>query len=166
MLKLAKLYENQLQTLFNNIVFEDKYKFYNASNYYNYNLEFANDSWNHIDLVSIDKNDNIRGFLSAKVDRCNESVSSLRVINFCGLNYTFSKDFHQFLQELFTKYNFRKITFSVVVGNPAEKMYDKYINRYGGRIVGTYKDDIRLYDGNYYDFKVYEIFKSEFEKRK
>lgn len=164
MLKLAKLYESQLQQLFNNIVFDDKYKFYNATNYYNFNLELTNDTWSHIDYVSVDKDNRVRGFLSAKIDRCSEHVSSLRVINFYDLNYTFSKDFHQFLTELFTKHNYRKIAFTVIVGNPAEKMYDKYINKYGGRVVGTYKEDIRLYDGKYYDYKIYEIFKTEFEK--
>jgi hypothetical protein len=157
------MYERELEQLFNTKVFDDKYKFYNASNYYNFNLELSNDTWNYIDYVSVDKDDKIRGFLSAKIDRCNEYVSSLRVINFYDMNYTFSKDFHQFLNELFTKHNFRKVVFGVVVGNPAEKMYDKYISKYGGRIVGTYKEDIRLYDGKYYDYKVYEIFKNEYE---
>jgi RimJ/RimL family protein N-acetyltransferase len=144
-------------------VFDDKFKFYNASNYYNYNLELANDSWTNIEMVSVDKDDKVIGFLAAKIDRCSDYVSSLRVINFYELNYTFSKDFHQFITELFTKHNFRKIIFSVVVGNPAEKMYDKYIEKYGGRVVGVYKEDTKLYDGIYYDFKMYEIFKSEFE---
>jgi hypothetical protein len=165
LLKLAKLYESQLQPLFLKTAFDHKFKFYNASNYYEYKFELSDDSWSKLEFVSVDKNDNVIGFLSAKIDRTNEAISSLKVINFYDLNYTFSKDFHHFLTELFIKYNFRKISFSVVVGNPAEKMYDKYIDKYGGNIVGICKDDIRLFDGKYYDFKLYEIFKHEFMKR-
>ena len=44
-------------------------------------------------------------------------------------------------------------------------MYDKYIEKYGGRIVGIFKEDVRLYDGEYYDHKYYEIFREEFIKK-
>jgi RimJ/RimL family protein N-acetyltransferase len=164
MLKLAKLYEKEIQTLFIKIAFDEKFKFYNATNYYTYGTELAQDSWSQLEFVSVDKDDNVIGFLRAKIDRCNDMISSLGVINFYDLNYTFSKDFHQFLTELFTKHNFRKVEFSVVIGNPAEKMYDKYITKYGGRVVGTFKEETKLYDGKYYDHKVYEIFKCDFEK--
>jgi hypothetical protein len=164
MLKLAKTYENQLQYQFSKTLFNEKYKYYHASNYYDYNLALDNDSWNSLQFVSVDKNDNVLGYFSAKINRTAEYVSSLQVINFYELNYTFSKDFHQFVTDLFTKFNFRKINFSVLIGNPAEKMYDKYIEKYNGRVVGVYKEDVRLFDGKYYDFKVYEIFKRDFDK--
>lgn len=151
--------------MFADIAFDEKYKFYNANSYYDYNTNLADSSWNQLDFVSM-KNNEIIGFLSAKIDRGNDSVSSLRIINFYEMNLTFSKDFHQFLTDLFTKFNFRKICFSVVIGNPAEKMYDKYIREYSGRIVGTYKEEVKLYDGKYYDFKVYELFKNDFERVK
>jgi hypothetical protein len=164
MLEIAKIHESQLQSLFSRIVFDDKFKFYNASNYYDYNISLDNDSWNSLQFASVDKDGNVLGYLSAKISRASEYVSSLQVINFYELNYTFSKDFHQFITDLFIKFKFRKINFSVIIGNPAEKMYDKYIEKYNGRVVGIYKEDVRLFDGKYYDFKVYEIFKNEFEK--
>lgn len=54
------------------------------------------------------------------------------------------------------------MNFIVVVGNPIEKSYDKMIKKYGGRIVGTYKEDVKLIDGEYYDKKLYEILASEY----
>lgn len=164
MLDLAVKHKNELEVLFSNIAFQDKFKYANYNNYYTYNVEFANDSWLNLEFVSVDKNNKVIGFLSGKLDRNNNAVSSLRVINFYDLNYTFSKDFHQFLHDLFVKFDFNKINFTVIVGNPAEKMYDKYIKKYNGRIVGTYKDDVKLFDGKYYDLKAYEILKKDYLK--
>jgi RimJ/RimL family protein N-acetyltransferase len=70
------------------------------------------------------------------------------------------------LDEMFTKYNFRKLEFSVVVGNPIEKSYDRLIYKYGGRIVGTYKKHTRLMDNKYYDEKLYEIFRDDYIKNR
>ena len=50
----------------------------------------------------------------------------------------------------------------MIIGNPIEKSYDKMINKYGGRIVGIYKEDVKLIDGEYYDKKLYEILASEY----
>ena len=77
------------------------------------------------------------------------------IINFSDKKITFGKDIGQALDEIFTKYNFRKLKFSVVVGNPIEKSYDKLIHEYCGRIVGTFKDHTRLIDNKNYDEKFY-----------
>ena len=66
---------------------------------------------------------------------------------------------------LFEKFNFYKIEFGVVVGNPIEKMYDKYIQKYGGQIVGIFKSTTKLQDGEFADMKYYEIFRDEYLKR-
>jgi len=52
------------------------------------------------------------------------------------------------------------------MGNPIEKMYDKYINKYGGRIIGINKQSTKLQDGNYYDVKYYEIFRDDYLRLK
>ena len=52
---------------------------------------------------------------------------------------------------------FSKITFSVVVGNHIENAYDKFINKFNGRIVGIKEKECLLSDGNFYDLKMYEI---------
>ena len=36
--------------------------------------------------------------------------------------------------------------------------------KYGGSIVGTKKASTKLIDGKYYNVKMYEIFKSDFDK--
>jgi hypothetical protein len=165
-LKLAYTYKDKLQAKYSEVVFQDKYKFYSCSVDWDYAIKISEDSWNNIQFVSVDEENNIRGYLSAHVSRNSDKVTGLGIINFYDTNIVFSKDLYQFLKDLFEKFNFRKIEFSVVIGNPIEKMYDKYIKKYGGRIVGISKDDTKLQDGKYYDLKYYEIFREDYLKSK
>lgn len=166
MLKIAYYYNSKIQEEYQKIIYDDKYKFYCCSSYWSFKFdESASNNWSQVEYVSVDNDDNVIGFLGAEVDRNINKVTSLRVINFRDkCNVTFSKDLHKFLIELFTVHNFNKINFSVVCGNPIEKMYDKYIAKYGGRILGIYKDDVKLTDGKLYDYKIYEIFKDNYLK--
>ena len=70
------------------------------------------------------------------------------------------------IDQMFTKFNFRKKSFFVIVGNPIEKTYDKFVSRYGGRIIGVKKQHVKLTDGKYYDKKMYEIFRDDYIKNK
>ena len=45
-------------------------------------------------------------------------------------------------------------------------MYDKFISKYGGRIVGIKQKDTMLFDGKLYDTKMYEIFTEDYLKNK
>ena len=89
-------------------------------------------------------------------------LSLLEKINFSNNKITFGKDLMKALKDIFEVYKFQKINFSVIIGNPIEKSYDRMIMKYGGRIVGVYKNDVKLIDGLYYDRKIYEILASEY----
>jgi RimJ/RimL family protein N-acetyltransferase len=93
-------------------------------------------------------------------------VDALWIINFSDNKIVFGNDVRIAMDEIFTKYNFRKLTFSVVIGNPIEKQYDKLISKYGGRVVGTYKENVKLMDNRYYDEKYYEIFREDYLRQK
>lgn len=164
MLKLAYTYRDKLNLAYQQIVFNDKYKYYNCTNYWSFDLKLNEDSWTDISMVSVDEDDNIRGFLRADIDRSANKVSCLGVVNFYETNVVFARDLYQFLKDLFEKFNFYKIEFCVVLGNPIEKMYDKYIQKYGGQIVGTFKQSVKLQDGEFADIKHYEIFRDEYLK--
>jgi hypothetical protein len=102
------------------------------------------------------------GYIEYNISRTSNSISSLSIINFTDDKVTFAMDLKHVLTDIFEKYKFRKINFSVIIGNPIEKSYDKMVKKYGGRIVGTYKDDVVLIDGEYYDRKTYEILASDY----
>lgn len=117
-------------------------------------------------MVSVDKSNNVIGFLSAEIYRMVNKVSSIGAINFYNTNVVFSRDFYKFLTELFDVHNFNKIEWEVSMGNPAERMYDKIINKFGGRVVGIRHEAVKLHDGIVCDVKEYEIFKRDYEKHK
>lgn len=162
MLKLAYPYKEQLNQKYIETTVDEKYKYYHADTYADFNIELVDSTWTKLQMVSVNKDDEVTGFFSASIDRGDERISSLLVMNFGDINFTFSQDFYRFLHDLFLKFNFRKMCFAVVVGNPAEKMYDRYIERYNGRVVGTRKKEVRLFDREYYDLKIYEIFRDDF----
>lgn len=117
-------------------------------------------------MVSVDQNDEVIGFLSATLRRTINMVSDIGAINFKKVNTTFSIDFIRFLTSLFDTYNFNKIEWGVIVGNPAETLYDKIIKKYGGKVIGISHQSVKLSDGKLYDFKTYEIFKKDYNKHK
>lgn len=95
-----------------------------------------------------------------------DKVTGIAAINFKDINVTFSKDFYKFLTDLFDIHKFNKIEWQVAIGNPAEKMYDKIVKKYDGRVVGIEHESTKFDDGNYYDVKEYEILRRDYEKRK
>ena len=153
-------YKDQLEKLQYNIWFNDKYKYYNYNTYYN-SMQIDDNTWNRHQFVSV-FNDEVIGYIAYDISRNDNSVDGLRIINFSDNKAVFGVDLGKALRDIFEKYKFRKLNFNVLIGNPIEKSYDKMIKKYGGRIVGTCKEDIKLSDGQYYDRKLYEIFASEY----
>lgn len=160
MLEPAIKYKDQLEKLQYNIWFVDKYKYWNCSTYYN-TLEIDTDTWNKHQFVSV-KDGNVIGYISYCIARADNFVHSVSVMNFSDDKITFGNDLKQAIKDIFERYKFRKISFFVIVGNPIEKSYDKMIKKYGGHIIGTYKKDVKLIDGEYYDKKLYELFADEY----
>ena len=159
MLYPAKLYEEELTEKFYNIWFSDKNKYWNNDTWYQ-TIEINNDTWETHQFVSVrEKDDEVVGYISYDIDRQANIVSDIGIINFGDTKAVFSKDVMQAIDDIFCKFNFKKIEFSVVVGNPAEKIYDKFIAQYGGRVVGTWRNHTKLIDGEAYDTKMYELFR-------
>lgn len=160
MLEPAIKYKEQLEKLQYNIWFDDKYKYWNCDTYYQ-SMQIDTDTWNRHQFVSV-LDGEVIGYIAYSISRSDNSVHSLSIINFSDNKIVFGMDLGKALKDIFEKYKFRKLTFTVVVGNPIEKSYDKMIKKYGGRIVGTCKEDVKLIDGEYYDKKVYEVLASEY----
>lgn len=169
MLELAYIHKERLNELWQKNALDPKYKYYFAGGYENYEKEIDNNNWNNLSFVSLDINNRkILGFLSASIDRKAHKIDQLYLRGFDtdSKNFTFMIDILNFTKNLFSEYGFRKIEFSVVVGNPAEKYFDKLVKKNGGRIVGILKKSVRLMDGRLYDYKMYEIFNPELEAEK
>lgn len=165
MLDLAQNYENELEKKMRDTWGKEKYWYYHRSSYFS-PVEVRKDTWNDIQFVSLNSSGEVTGYLGYGVDRECRYVTYLAIINFTG-DAAFGLDVMRMVQDIFEVYRYRKIVFTVVVGNPVEKKYDRLIRRYGGRIVGIQKEHVMLPDGRLYDEKIYEISRTEFlEHRK
>lgn len=163
MLDNAFKYEEQIKYKMLDTWYDEKYMFYHGSPYHEiFELSHNDGDWNSRQFVSLDVKGNLLGLIGYGIDRQNESVNGLGAINFSDNKLMFGKDIAQVVDDIFCKFNMRKINFSVFVGNPIEKSYDRLIHRYGGRIVGIKEAHCKLIDGNYYDRKEYELFKAEY----
>lgn len=163
MLKPATLYQAELKQKFAEITFEYAYKFADMSVYRN-EFEVKDSTWTGHQFASVNKHGDVMGIITYAIDRETHAAYAFQVINFEMNTFspTFGRDLMQATEDAFTKFNFDALRFTVVVGNPAEKMYDRHLERYGGRIVGVKRRGCRLIDNKLYDMKLYEILREDF----
>ncbi len=164
MLDLAINHSETLKKLFRDTWFSEKYKFWNCSNYYDEH-ETKEGPWNSHQFVSVDSNGEVIGYIAYSIDRANDLVDGLSIINFTDNKATFGIDTGNAIKDIFEKFHFRKISFCVVIGNPIEHTYDRMTEKYNGCIVGTQKQHVKLFDGKLYDMKLYEIFAEDYFRR-
>ena len=162
MLVPAVKYKDQIENLQYDIWFNDKYKYWNADVYYA-RIDIDETTWDRHQFVSV-HNDNVIGFISYDISRSDNTVHNLNIINFSDNKTIFGLDVRRAIIDIFEKFKFRKLLFHCIVGNPIESTYDKLVDKYGGRIVGIYKKDVKLIDGEYYDKKQYEILAEDYFK--
>lgn len=163
MIETAQKYTDVLKIKMADTAYDLKYMF--ARPGFTEEYTPTSDTWFKYEFVSI-KNKEVIGYISYDINRNDYSASGLYIINFTDDKITFGRDLGTVLNDIFTKFNFRKLTFGVFVGNPIEKSYDKAINKFGGRIVGVEREASRLLDGKFYDYKIYEIFRTDYLSNK
>ena len=164
MLDVAIRHREELIERFRAVWFDEKYKYWNCTNYYE-EWDVVESTWNRHQFVSLGKQGKMIGYIGYHIDRANDFVYGLNIINFTDNKITFGLDGGQAIKDIFEKYHFRKINFSVVVGNPIEKTYDRMIERYGGTFCGYQRRNVKLIDGQFYDEKLYEIFDDEYRRK-
>ena len=160
MLSPTYLHKDQVDKLMLLSFYNETNKYYYCSEYTNYE-NISNDktsNYNEISMVSISDDDKtIHGILYAYIDRPERKISNMSMIKFKEDSILFGLDFLEFLRYIFFERNMYKVEFGVIIGNPVEKMYDKFIKKYGGKVIGIKKKTRMLADGKYYDRKLYEI---------
>lgn len=160
MLQRAIKYKSQIEDFINDLSNEDYLKYwFHSTRCHNGEIKIEGDEWSHIHRVSMSEDGKtVYGYFHIVVDRETGIADSFSILNMIKAPHpTLARDLFQFLDNLLNKYQFRKLSFFVSIGNPAEKQYDRIINKLGGSIVGIKEKDVKLLDGNYYDVKQYEI---------
>lgn len=163
MLKPAKLYEDELNRIYLEKVFQnpDFYPFaFNV--FFPEKLVTNVDSWSELQYCSVDEDGNILGYISADWSRPENHIRNLRWVYFDypnSFSTTFLKDSEKFLKDLFIKHNIRKIKWSVVANSPAYLLYEKLRLKYKNvKLVGRFVSDIMLPNNELYDVVWYEMY--------
>lgn len=164
MLDHAAKYENELRLLLMDA--GDDLRFQYAWNTSHRQLfELNKNTWDGRQFVSV-RDGRVIGYLSYSIDRDSDVVYGVQIINFTlEPNITFSKDLAPFLRDVFMKYGHRKLRFTCIADNPIKPSYDRVCEKYGGRVVGVYRREERLLDGEYHDTVIYEILLDDFLRR-
>lgn len=161
MLRPALEYENALRNkIINTVWFDERYKYFNRG--WEELFELKETTWEYHQFVSINKQGNVCGFLSYRIDRATRNIDSFNAVSFFVDKLTFAQDIATAIHEIFTKFNFHKMIYGVVCGNPVEKTYQKFADKCNGRLAAVYRDDALLYNGQRADVKVFEIMRSEY----
>ncbi len=155
-LELAFPHKVELYQLFAQASTDPKFKYYFANGYHIFESQIDGNDWDNVQMVSVIDGE-ILGYFNAAINRAPRYVHQLGCINFTDDPFVFSRDLMGFIGRLFEYYQFYKICFSVLVGNPSELLYDKAVDKLGARVVGHFEDHYETPDGEKHDAKWYEI---------
>lgn len=164
MLRPAQLYKGQIKR--KNI--ESWYKHENI--YWHggtaeYEIDIPDNNGSSHCFVSVDRNDNVIGWISYNVDWSAMSADGFGIISFDKGNLEFAKDLYQAICDCFEVYNLNRISWSCYADNPAIRGYRNFIKKHGGRECAYFRQYTKLMDGKLHDSVCFEILASEFQVR-
>lgn len=119
-------YKNQLIPIMEALKDDPKYQFCR------YTLKFDKANNGLVELVSVDTQNNILGFISYYISEAiPKEVLGFTVASFTDSpNFTFSKDLYNVIYKLLLIDNNNFINFKVIKGNPIEQTYQKFCNKF------------------------------------
>ena len=163
MLRPAQLYENELQMKITETWYNERYMLWNVG-HGDSAIDFCKDNYDVHQFVSVNKFNNVIGYICYSVDWCAMSASRFRIISFDRGSFTFAKDVYQAVCDLFEKYHMNRIQWLAFADNPAIRGYRSFIKRHGGIECAHYRQAVKLMDGKLHDSVAFEILAEEFKK--
>lgn len=129
-------YINELNKVFADKVFSnvEKYQYYFTTGYLAFPEIYMND-YSAIQRLSI-HNDEVIGWMVARLDREQWMVAGLEVISFKDKpSFLFGKDGVKFFNDLVDVYQFTQISWEFCYDIPVRKMYERIVEQYDGSII-------------------------------
>lgn len=100
--------------------------------------------------------DNLIGYFTYMMDWYTSCASCFGLFSFDRGNKIIGLDVRREMEKIIKEYNVHRISWSMVSGNPVERHYDRFCDKYGGKKF-VLTDAIRDRAGNYHDDVIYEI---------
>lgn len=163
MLKPAQLYEDKLKA-------ENVKSWYKQENiYWNggcgaYEINLPDNNYDSHHFVSVDKDDNIIGYITYAVDWMAMSADRFGIISYRKGNVEFARDLYQVITNCFEIFHLNRVSWCCYADNPAIRGYRNFIKRHGGRECGYYRQITKLQDGKLHDSVDFEIMTEEFKR--
>nr|WP_316613934.1 hypothetical protein [uncultured Ruminococcus sp.] len=157
MLKPALLYAQEIKRKFTEHLYTTDYFYYCGYTCGN-NLPKIKEKDDLYQYAIVDKNDDIIGFLTYRINDFSDTVNDFGLFSFDKGNPILGRDLVSKLEELVKKHH--RIEWSVVGTNPVKRHYDKFCKRHNGYIHHWHEITKDEY-GNYIDSYTYEIVRSE-----
>ena len=126
-------------------------------------VEMSSDDWVKIQRVSMSKDGRILGFFSAGWSNLHERVSNLYLVKFKSKfemgndKETAKQDLEDFIEMLIKDPKFRYVQFCALEENPACRLYDSWLDKYGG-YKNVYEKAVKLKDGRFHNTVDYVLY--------
>lgn len=155
MLKNSLLFKEELSKKYQEIMYDMDYQYYMGNSGRNY--WFPEDTYENHSFVSINDKGEVIGAISYRLDRAARRAYNFGAISFDRGNLTFTKDLLKAIEDIFFRYGMSSLDFMAFTDNPITPTYTKLVEKYGGRIVGVYYNNIMLQDGKLHNTILYEM---------
>lgn len=161
MLKPAQLYNEKLEEENIKAWYRPENIFWNGGTG-DTTINLPDDNYDRHCFVSVDKDDNIIGYITYSVDWSAMSADRFGIISYRKNSLEFAKDVYKVICNLFEVYHMNRLSWSSYADNPAIRGYRNFIKKHGGRECGYYRQIARLQDGKLHDSVDFEILAEEF----
>jgi len=117
---------------------QEGYKYLFLNGYFEY-PDITDSEYNSVQRISVNDLGEILGYMTAGINRESWTVTGIAIMSFNlshRCNKTLMQDIVKFFDDLFTLYKFKKIEIAYCEQNPGSKMYQKFMQRYNGKVTG------------------------------
>lgn len=153
MLMAAQLYKEELKRKLVECWYKPEYDYYFLGDYHEFTVP-DNTDWRR-DFVCLNSKGEITGYFSYHYNEMARSLSQFGLISFTGNGTVLVRDCICHIEKLIGE-GLRRMEWWAVDGNPANRMYEEIIDRYGGTIAG-HMHECNYFAGKYHDSILYEV---------
>lgn len=163
MLKPAQLYAEKLQK-------ENFESWYRPENIFwnggprDSTIVIKDDNYDCHQFVSVDKDDNVIGYITYAVDWSAMSADRFGIISFKKNSVEFARNIYKAVCSIFNVYHMNRIQWFCFADNPAIRGYRNFIKKHGGRECAHYRQVAKLQDGKLHDSVCFEILAKQFKE--
>lgn len=153
MLKPAILYKEEIEKEFAERMYTDEFFLYSGFGHHGSPIEISPDDYAR-EYAIVDSKGRLIGYMSYRIDPEAECAKDFGLYSFEPGNPTVGKDVFEEMERLIKRYH--KVEWRMISGNPAQRSYDKFCEKNGGRML-ILRDVCKDHYGKYRDCIIYEI---------